>query len=89
MKKKQLRGVKLGKVISLHYKLLNRETTGVIYKDEEGFHLQFDRILGDDETEIVHFHLSSEDDLDGEDLLNINEILEMNSLEFNGYLKEA
>ena len=89
MKKKQLRGVKLGKVISLHYTLLNRETTGVIYKDVEGFHLQFDRILGDDETEIVHFHLSSEDDLDGEDLLNINEILEMNSLEFNGYLKEA
>lgn len=89
MKKKKLRGVKLGQIMSLQYTLLNRPTTGVIYKDEEGFHLQFDRILGDDETEIVHFHLSSEDDLDGEDLLNINEILEMNSLEFNGYLKEA
>lgn len=91
---KKMRGVKLDTVVSLRHNIFNKNTTGVIYKEADGFYLEFQRILdidstGEAETELAHFYLSSEDDLDGEDLININEILEANHLEFINYLKGA
>lgn len=80
-----IKGIKLGRTMKFRY--FNRETTGYIYQDENGFHFEFNRIVNDHDTEIVYYHLSAEDTLDGEDLENINELLYGNNLEFVGFLE--
>jgi len=83
--KQQLKGIKMNHIMKLRY--FNRETTGVIYQNEEGFHLEFKRILDSGDHEIVSYYLTAEDTLDEEDMRNINEILHVNNLEFVSYLK--
>lgn len=86
--------IKLGKMMVFVDTKFNKETIGIVEKyNEEGYRFSFTRFewdIDNGEVEEHHSHLllSVENELDGEDLRNVNEILEENNLSFVGFEEE-
>jgi len=72
--------------------IYQRETTGRIMDKEKGFVFAFNKIVGDTEVgieaEYKEYLLSTEEKLDEEDVLNVNEIMFGNNLSFIEYKED-